>query len=294
MTDRHLLCFGFGYCARALADTLRNDPGYTVTGTYRRSTSRDMLRTNGFKALPFTRNLPIDDAVSALETATDLILSIPPDGRGDPVFDLLQHAIARAPKLRWIGYLSTTGVYGDRNGGWVDEDSALEPTGKRGRRRVRAERAWESLCQRHQIGYAGFRLAGIYGPERNAFTTIQSGRARRLVKPGQVFSRIHLHDITQILENAVRQRATGPFNICDHEAAPPQEVIRHACDMLKVTPPPEIALAEAELSDMARSFYRDNKRVSNTRMIEVLQVKLKYPTYREGLAALFADLDGGV
>ena len=182
-------------------------------------------------------------------------------------------------------------VYGDRNGDWVDENSALEPTGKRGRRRVRAERAWESLCRRHQIGYAGFRLAGIYGPGRNAFTTIRSGRARRLVKPGQVFSRIHLHDIVQVLETAVRQRAKGAFNVCDHEAAPPQEVIRHACALLGDTPPPEVALADAEISDMARSFYRDNKRVCNARMIKLLRVKLKYPTYREGLAALFADLD---
>ena len=291
MTDRHLLCFGFGYCARALARVLRNDPAYTVTGTCRRQTSREALYADGFEALPFARNHPTDDAVKALQTATDLILSIPPDGRGDPVFDLLQHAIARAPRLRWIGYLSTTGVYGDRNGDWVDENSALQPTGKRGRRRVRAERAWQSLCQRHQIGYAGFRLAGIYGPGRNAFTTIRSGRARRLVKPGQVFSRIHLHDITRVLENAVRKRATGPFNLCDHEAAPPQEVIRHACEMLGTAPPPEIALADAELSDMARSFYRDNKRVSNARMTDVLRVKLAYPTYREGLAALFADLD---
>jgi nucleoside-diphosphate-sugar epimerase len=286
MTEKpHLFCFGLGYTALALARALVAE-GWRVTGTLRDVSHADAAKALGLEIVIFDRDHPIADLDQRLASATHLLSSVPPDENGDPVLDVHGAAIAKAaPRLQWIGYLSTTGVYGDRQGGWVDESSALTPTGERGRRRLDAETAWLALPQPAHL----FRLAGIYGPGRSALDTVRSGKARRVVKPGQVFSRIHRDDIVQVLLASIAQPNPGAaYNVCDDDAADPAEVITHACKLLNVTPPPEVPYAEAQLSPMARSFYDDNKRVRNDRIKRELGVTLKYPDYRAGLAALLA------
>ena len=185
--------------------------------------------------------------------------------------------------LAWIGYLGTTAVYGDRQGGWVDEETPIEPTLARADRRARAEAAWLKSGLPVHI----FRLAGIYGPGRNAFVNLKDGTARRIVKPGQVFSRIHVEDIATVLEASIaRPRPGAIYNVCDDEPAPPQDVVAHAAELMGVAPPPEQPYETADLSPMARTFYKDNRRVRNERIKRELGVRLAYPTYREGLAAL--------
>jgi nucleoside-diphosphate-sugar epimerase len=194
---------------------------------------------------------------------------------------------ALSGSLKWAGYLSTTGVYGDRGGETVAETADLRPSTVRGERRVAAEGGWCGLWRDHGVPVHLFRLAGIYGPGRNALATVKGGQARRIVKPGQIFSRIHLDDISTILEASMARPNPGAaYNLCDDEAAPPQDVIAYACEMLGVDPPPEIPFEEADLSAMARSFYAENKRVSNERIKRELGVNLAYPDYRAGLRAL--------
>jgi nucleoside-diphosphate-sugar epimerase len=189
-----------------------------------------------------------------------------------------------------VGYLSTTGVYGDRDGGWVDESSALKPTGERGRRRLAAEAAWLELHRRARLPVHIFRLAGIYGPGRSALDAVRAGRAQRIDKPGQVFSRIHVADIVQVLRASMARPDPGAiYNLCDDDPAPPEAVIAFACELLGVPKSPLVPFAEARLSEMARSFYADNKRVSNRRIKEQLGVRLAYPSYKDGLRALLKE-----
>ncbi|HVM82315.1 MAG TPA: SDR family oxidoreductase [Candidatus Binatia bacterium] len=279
----HLFCFGLGYSAAALAKALLAR-GWRVTGTCRDAARADALRAMGIAPLLFDRDRPIDGLDRHLAAATHLLSSVPPDETGDPVLDVHGPAIAPAsPHLAWIGYLSTTGVYGDRAGGWVDEQGELVPTGERGRRRVAAEAGWRALPNPAHL----FRLAGIYGPGRSALDTVRSGKARRILKPGQVFSRIHVEDIAQvILASMARPDPGAAYNVCDDDPADPAEVIAFACDLLGVPPPPEVPFETAALSPMARSFYDDNKRVKNDRIKHELDVRLKYPSYRAGLRAL--------
>ena len=278
----HLLCFGLGYTALALARALIPQ-GWRLTGTCRDAAHAVEARRLGLEIVIFDRDHPIPDIDLRLAGATHVLSSVPPDERGDPVLEVHGAAIARATHLAWIGYLSTTGVYGDRQGDWVDESSALTPTGERGRRRLAAETAWLALPQPAHL----FRLAGIYGPGRSALDTVRSGKARRVVKPGQVFSRIHLEDIVQVLLASIARPNPGTaYNVCDDDAADPAAVITHACGLLNATPPLEVPFAEAQLSPMARSFYDDNKRVRNDRIKRELGVVLKYPDYRVGLQAL--------
>jgi len=279
----HLFCFGLGYSAGALARTVLAE-GWQVTGTCRTMDHGAELEKLGAIPLLFDRAHPLSDLERHLGAATHLLSSVPPDAAGDPVLDLHRAEIAAASsRLAWIGYLSTTGVYGDRGGGWVDERSALTPSGERGRRRLDAERAWTALPQPAHL----FRLAGIYGPGRSALDTARGGTARRVVKPGQVFSRIHVDDIVAVLRASMARPAPGAaYNVCDDDPADPAAVIAFACDLLGVTPPPEVPFAEATLSPMARSFYDDNKRVNNERIKRELGVVLRYPSYREGLRAL--------
>jgi len=281
----HLFCFGLGYSAAALARRLLAE-GWQVTGTCRDESRAAELRPLGITPVLFNGAHPIADLGRHLAAATHLVSSVPPNETGDPVLALHGAEIAEAAKhLDWIGYLSTTGVYGDRGGDWVDETSALTPSGARGRRRLDSERAWLALPQPAHL----FRLAGIYGPGRSALDTVRSGKAKRIVKPGQVFSRIHVDDIVAVLMASMARPDPGTaYNVCDDDAADPAEVIAFACDLLGVTPPPEVPFAEAELSPMARSFYDDNKRVRNDRIKRALGVSLRYPSYREGLRALLA------
>jgi len=283
--QRALFCFGLGYTAGVLARTLTADR-WPVVGT-RRASDPGAAASEGVELLPFDRAHPLPDVRARLAEATHILSSVPPDERGDPVLEVHAGDIAAARNLRWIGYLSTTGVYGDRGGGWVDETASLLPTGERGRRRVAAENQWLDLWCRHGAPVHVFRLAGIYGPGRNALDAVRAGTARRIVKPGQVFSRIHVADIARVLGASMAKPRPGAiYNVCDDDPAPPGDVIAFACELLGVAPPPEVATEQAGLSEMAVSFYADNKRVSNRRIKEELGVRLLYPSYRDGLAAL--------
>ena len=281
-----LFCFGLGYTARFLANGLKR-AGWTLAGTARTAEDCARLAAAGFPALPFTRGRPLADPAAALAGATHALISVPPDESGDPVLDEHGADLASHPGLHWVGYLSTTGVYGDHGGGWVDEDTPLAPTGERGRRRQEAEAGWLDLFRRHGLPVHVFRLAGIYGPGRSALDALRAGTAQRIDKPGQVFSRIHVADLAAVLLASMARPDPGRiYNVCDDDPAPPAEVIAFAAGLLHVTPPPLVPFDAAELSPMARSFYADNKRVSNRRMKEELRVRLRYPSYREGLEAL--------
>ncbi|MBT4906939.1 MAG: SDR family oxidoreductase [Rhodospirillaceae bacterium] len=290
MASRTLLVFGLGFSARVLVDRLR-PAGWTVRATARSTEKVTALQAEGIDAFQFDGTAPIADTDGAFDGVSHLLLSVPPGADGDPV--LKQHGgdiAARAGDIVWAGYLSTTGVYGDRAGGWVDESSTLAPATQRGQRRVEAEAGWCRLWRDAGLPIHLFRLAGIYGPGRNALETVRSGKARRVVKEGQVFSRTHVADIATILEASIARPHPGAaYNVCDDDPAPPQEVVTHACELLGVDPPPEISFEDAEMSEMGRSFYAESKRVSNRRIKEELGVELAYPDYRAGLAALLAD-----
>lgn len=281
-----LFCFGLGYSARELAHRLLAK-GWEVRGTTRSPEKAERLAGEGFAMHLFDREQPLDSAM-ALAGVTHVLTSIAPDEAGDPVLDRHGEDLRRLPSLRWVGYLGTTAVYGDRGGAWVDERTPIEPTLARADRRARAETAWLASGLPVHI----FRLAGIYGPGRNALINLKEGTARRIVKPGQVFSRIHVEDIATVLEASMaRPRLGAVYNVCDDEPTPPQDVVAFAADLLGVPPPPEQDYATAALSPMARSFYKDNRRVRNVLIKQELGVTLAYPSYREGLRALLA-VDG--
>jgi nucleoside-diphosphate-sugar epimerase len=275
-----LLSLGHGYSARALARRLVPQ-GWRIHATTRSAEKAEALKAEG--VIPHV--FPGEDLSAALGEATHLLVSAGPDEAGDPMLRELGDAIAaRAGALDWAGYLSTTGVYGDHAGGWVDETTPLTPSTRRGRWRVAAEAEWQAIPG---LPLHIFRLAGIYGPDRGPFSKVRSGKARRIVKPGQVFSRIHVEDIAQVLEASIRRPNPGAvYNLCDDDPAPPQDVIAHAAQLLGLPLPPEEDFAEAEMTPMARSFYAESKRVRNDRIKDELGVRLFYPTYREGLAAL--------
>lgn len=281
----HLLCFGFGFSARALAQALPRDQ-WAITGTSRSVEGCEKIRQLGFDAVQFNGDTPLDP--SLLDGVTHVVVSVPPGKTGDPVLKCHGDDLgARAAHIRWLAYLSTTGVYGDRQGGWVDETSALEPSTARGHARLTAETGWLQLWRDTGLAVHLFRLAGIYGPGRNQLQSLKSGKARRIVKPGQVFSRIHVADIAGILCASVEKPDPGSaYNVCDDEAAPPQDVVAYAADLLGIEPPPEIAFEDADLSDMAKSFYAESKRVSNDKVKTELGYRFAYPTYRQGLKAL--------
>jgi len=281
-----LFCFGLGYSAQVLARRLASE-GWAVAGTARQAEHAEALQRLGFACTLFDRERPL--APGSLEGTSHLLVSVPPDPIGDPVLDAHGSDIAALPGLRWLGYLSTTGVYGDRDGGWVDETSELRPSGERGRRRAAAERGWLALWRDAGVPVHIFRLAGIYGPGRNAFAALRAGTAKRIDKPGQYFSRIHVEDIASVLAASIAQPRPGAvYNVCDDLPAPPQEVVAVAAELLRVASPPLVSLDEAALSPMARSFYQDNKRVSNALIKRELGVRLRYPDYIAGLRALLA------
>ena len=291
-TPAHLFCFGLGYSALALARLLAAAE-WRVSGTCRSSDAAAGLGAQGFAAELFDRGRPVPRR--AFDGVTHILVSIPPDAAGDPVLDRHGDDIAALPGLRWLGYLSTTGVYGDRGGGWVDEGAALRPSGERGRRRVMAEAGWLDLWRRRGVPVHVFRLAAIYGPGRSPFEALRAGTARRIDKPGQVFSRIHVEDLAGVLMASIAQpRPAALYNVCDDEPAAPEAVIAHAAALLGLAPPPLTPLAAAELSPMALSFYDDNKRVRNALIKNELGVSLRYPDYRAGLAAILAAAPSGL
>ncbi len=273
---KSLLSIGHGYSARALAPLL-TQRGWRVIGTTRSAEKTEALETQGVEALIWPgADLPI-------EGVTHLLTSVAPSKDGDPVLAEFADRLRAAENLEWVGYLSTTGVYGDHGGGWVDETALLTPSTKRGAARVAAEAAWAEL----ELPLHIFRLAGIYGPGRGPFAKVRDGKARRIIKEGQVFSRIHVDDIAAtVLASIDRPNPGAVYNVCDDDPAPPQEVLAHAAELLGVPVPPAIPFEEAEMTEMARSFYSDSKRVRNDRIKSELGVRLKYPDFRTGLAAL--------
>jgi len=270
-----LLSLGHGYSATALARHLI-PMGWAVIGTTRSPDRAQALRDEGVEPLLWPADLG-----PALVRATHILASAAPDAAGDP-FLLAAPGIA-ASKPQWVGYFSTTGVYGNHDGAWVDETTPLSPMSDRGTQRVLAEGQWLATGLPVHI----FRLAGIYGPGRGPFEKVRDGTARRIIKPGQVFSRTHVEDIAQVVQASMRHPAPGSaYNVCDNDPAPPQDVLAYAAHLLGLPEPPAIPFDQAEMSPMARSFYGDSKRVRNDRIKSELAVSLLYPTYREGLTAL--------
>jgi len=283
---RHLFCFGLGYTAQVIARRLAAE-GWIVAGSCRTADKAAPLREAGFRAELFDGDRPL--ARQALEGVTHLLVSIPPDA-GDPVLAMHGDDLAKIGSLCWLGYLSTTGVYGDRAGGWVDETAELSPSSERGRRRVAAEAGWLDLWRTHGVPAHIFRLAGIYGPGRSAFEALRASTAKRIDKPGQVFSRIHVEDLASVLAASIsRPRPGAVYNVCDDDPAAPEAVVAYAAALLGLPAPPLVPLEAAGLSPMARSFYDDNKRVSNRLIKNELGVTLLYPDYRAGLAAILAN-----
>jgi nucleoside-diphosphate-sugar epimerase len=278
-----LLSFGHGYSARALAARLLPE-GWRVIGTTRSAENAEAIAATGAEPLVW----PGTPLGPALREASHLLVSAGPDADGDPVLRAAGEDIAaHARHIQWAGYLSTTGVYGDHGGDWVDEDTPLHPSTERGRRRVSAETAWRALAQDTGLPLHIFRLAGIYGPGRGPFEKVRNGTARRIVKPGQVFSRIHVDDIAQVLAASIdRPNPVRAYNVCDDDPAPPQDVIAFAAELLGMSPPPEVPFDKANLGPMAASFYAESKRVRNDRIKDELGVRLLYPTYREGLRSV--------
>lgn len=279
-----LFVFGIGYSSKAFIEKVRNRFDW-IGGTTRSTEKAEELKASGIDAFLFDGNTVGEGVARALSGATHILISIAPGDAGDPVLNSYADDIAAA-KPQWIGYLSTVGVYGNHDGAWVNEDTPCKPVSKRSVQRVAAENAWLDFSKEHQLPVQIFRLAGIYGPGRNAFENFKKGTARRLIKPGQVFNRIHVADIAGALEAALAQPATRIFNVTDDEPAPPQDVVAYAAGLLGVTPPPEIPFETADLSPIARSFYGENKRVSNARVKSELEYTFKYPNYRVALEAL--------
>ncbi len=282
---RTLLSFGHGYSAQAL-ERLLLPQGWRIIGTTRSEAKAEAMRTRGIEALIW----PGADVTDALNAASHLLMSASPDDGSDPVLAALQDQItARADQFEWAGYLSTTGVYGDHGGDWVDETAPLTPATRRGQARVVAEAAWQAIPA---LPLHIFRLAGIYGPGRGPFAKVRNGTARRIIKDGQVFSRTHVDDIAQVLAASIARPNPGAiYNVCDDDPAPPQDVIANAAQLLGLPVPEAVPFEDAELTPMARSFYAESKKVRNDRIKDDLGVKLLFPDYRSGLQSLLDQGD---
>lgn len=292
-SDKHLFCFGYGYSCAYLGQVLAQE-GWALSGTTRDKEKKHFLTSQGIQSYLFDRDIPLADPLYSLRDVTHLLISTPPGDDGDPSFNMHAQDLLHLPKLEWIGYLSTTGPYGDRDGEWVDENTRPRPTTQRGSRRLKAEDQWLSLLQEHDLPVHIFRLAGIYGPERSAIESVRCGIARRINKPGQAFSRIHVHDIVQVLRASIMRPAPGEiYNLCDDLPAPSHEVIAYACDLIGVEPPPLLHYTEADLAPITMSFYKDNKRVRNDKIKNDLGVTLYYKSYKEGLRQCLEESNSG-
>jgi|TARA_R110002049_G_C9068835_1_gene554721 nucleoside-diphosphate-sugar epimerase len=281
--EKTLLSIGHGFSARALAARLVPQ-GWRIVGTTRSPDKADAIADTSVEPVVW----PGADLGALIAQFPNVLVSAGPDSAGDPVLNAVEDAVTRAaPDLRWVGYLSTTGVYGDHDGDWVDEDTPLTPSTKRGRARVTAEARWQAIPD---LPLHIFRLAGIYGPGRGPFAKVRAGTARRIIKQGQVFSRIHVEDIAQALELSLQRPDPGAvYNLCDDDPAPPQDVIAHAAELLGLPVPPAIPFDQADMTPMARSFYAESKKVRNDRIKQALGWAPQFPTYRAGLAALLAQ-----
>lgn len=287
-TGGRLFCFGYGYTASFLAEKLLPH-GWTVAGTTTDKDKRDFLRQSGVDAYLFDTRRGLPDPHQAFAGVTHVLLSIPPGAEGDPAFQIHGPDLCEIPTLEWAGYLSSTGVYGNRNGEWVDEASMPAPDSRRGSVRLKAEQQWQSLRLNDGFPLHTFRIAGIYGPGRSVIEAVRAGTAQRIEKPGHVFNRIHVEDIVQALIASINRPSPGAiYNLADDHPAGSAEVITFACNLLGIAPPPVISYDQAELAPIVRSFYKDNKRVKNDRLKTDLGVSLLYPDYRSGLQACLA------
>lgn len=275
------MIFGAGFSARAFA----KQSDALIYGTTRSEGKFHALAEAGIKPLLFSQPTASTDLLDQLSETTHLIISIAPDGNGDCVLN--QPALLAAmKKLEWIGYLSTIGVYGDHQGQWIDEDAICRPALPRNQMRLNVETEWIQFAKPRDIPIAILRLAGIYGPGRNAFIKLQQGKAHRIIKPGQVFNRIHSDDIAGVIDQFAKARQSGIFNLSDNEPAPPQDVISYAAHLMGVEAPEEIPFEEAQLSEMARSFYGDNKKISNKKLLKT-GYRSKHPDYRTALDTMW-------
>jgi nucleoside-diphosphate-sugar epimerase len=291
-----LLCFGVGYSAEHFIGRF-SDRFDRIIGTVRGAERAAVLNTRFaglLQVFAFDGISATPKVTSAVGEADAALVSIPQTETGDPVLAAFGDALAHAGRLRSLVYLSTVGVYGDHGGAWIDEDTPPRPDAERGEKRLAAERAWQDFGRRAGVAVAVLRLAGIYGPGRNALVQIAQGTARRIVKPHQVFNRVHVGDIAQAIDAALTRKAEGLFNVADDEPSPPGDPIVFAAQLLGRDPPPEISLADAapSMSPLASSFWQECRRVKNDKLKRALGVALDYPTYREGLRALLAERQG--
>lgn len=288
---KKLFCFGYGYVAQALAETLKKqDPEWVIAGTTRDLEKLRALRARGIQMYLFDDDHPLDDPLMALEGTTHMLLSVPPTDNGDPAFTHHADDLLRIDTIKWAGLLSSTSVYGDRDGGWVDETGEQRPTNKRGSRRALAEAQWLSMHANERMPVHIFRLAGIYGPGRSALDAVRAGNSRRIDKPGHAFNRVHVDDIVQVLQASMALPNPGrAYNVADDMPAPSHALIARACELMGLPVPPLIPFDSVDQAPIARSFYLDNKRVKNDRIKDELGVKLKYPDYITGLAACAED-----
>lgn len=289
----NLICFGLGYSAEHFVG-LYGDGFARIVATVRGAERAAVLNARlagRLKALMFDGHSASPELLHAVGEADAALISIPQDETGDPTLRACGSAFARASRLRAVVYLSTVGVYGDRRGDWVDENAPALPTSERSRERLAAEQVWQDLGKRRGIAVAILRLAGIYGPGRNALTQIARGDARRIVKPGQVFNRIHVDDIAQAIDAALARKASGIFNVADDEPSPSGDPLAFAAQLKGVPPPPEMAYEDAEprMGPLAKSFWQECRRVNNDKLKRELGVTLRYPSYRDGLRALFEE-----
>lgn len=286
MTNDHkLFCFGYGYTCDYLGhDLIESNQDWRIFGTTRDPDKQKSLCARNVEAHIFDYEHPLADPLYYMEGTTHLIISTPPSDDGDPTFLMHAQDILHIPTLQWVGYLSTTGVYGDCGGEWVDETAEVRPISQRGSRRAKAENQWLSLFKSHNLPVYIFRLAGIYGPGRSALDSIRAGVARRINKPGHAFGRIHVEDIVQTLHASMAAPNPGEiYNVTDGNPAPSHEVIAYACELLGRPAPPLLNFDDTDMAPMARSFYMDNRRVSNTKILNELGIELKYPDYKSGL-----------
>lgn len=288
-----LFCFGYGYTCDYLGHHLTQAGGWEIAGTTRDPDKRAFLKKQGIKTYLFDYEHPLDDPSLFLEGVTHILVSTPPDNDGDPAFIVHGEDIAALKNLQWVGYLSSTAVYGNQDGGWVDEYSEIVPDSIRGTRRAKAENQWLSLFRQKNVPVHIFRIAGIYGPGRSALDSVRAGIARRIDKPGHAFNRIHVEDIVHILKASMDHPDPGSiYNLADDLAAPSHEVISYACDLLGIEPPLLIPYVEADMAPIARSFYADNKRVRNDKIKQDLGIQLLYSDYKSGLQACYEAEQG--
>lgn len=290
MTDQKtILIFGAGYSGKAFGKFAASS-GARVFGTTRSEENTAILKSHGIEPIIFDGTTVTSELDQIIGQATEIIISAAPNEDGDPILIAAEKNLADAAELKWIAYLSTVGVYGNHDGAWVDENTICKPVSKRSIQRVAAENAWMDFAGKRGLPLSILRLSGIYGPGRNALKNIAEGKARRLVKPGQVFNRIHVADIARSLSFLSDNYADGLFNVTDNMPSPPQDVVEYAASVTKIDPPEPIDFDSATLSPMARSFYGENKRVSNAK-IKSLGFQFSYPDYRYALAKMWTDDD---